>query len=171
MPGNPGYLGVCFGQVVTANSPAAHMGHPVNWEAVLWHDFCHVVTLQMTRNKMPRWLSEGISVYEEIQANSSWGQRMTPRYREMVLGDELIPVSKLSGAFLAPPSETHLQFAYCESSLVVEFLVDRFGIEKLKALLRDLAEGQEINEAIAKNTAPMEQIETDFAEFAHQRAE
>ncbi|MEI6297602.1 MAG: hypothetical protein WCO84_08280, partial [bacterium] len=79
MPGDPGYLGVCFGSVVTANSPATHPGHPVNWQAVLWHEFCHVVTLQMTRNKMPRWLSEGISVFEEAQANPTWGQHMNPR--------------------------------------------------------------------------------------------
>jgi tetratricopeptide (TPR) repeat protein len=150
MPGNPGYLGVCFGSVVTANSPAVQHGHPVNWQAVLYHEFCHVITLQMTKNKMPRWLSEGISVYEEGQQNPSWGQRMTPKYREMILGDELTPVSKLSGAFLDPKSEMHLQFAYYESSLVVDFLVQRYGNEKLKAILRDLGEGVEINEAIAK---------------------
>jgi cytochrome c-type biogenesis protein CcmH/NrfG len=170
MPGNPGYLGVCFGSVITANSPAAHLGHPVNWQAVLWHEFCHVVTLQLTHNKMPRWLSEGISVYEESQANPSWGQRMNPRYREMVLGNELTPVSKLSAAFLAPRSDLYLQFAYYESSLVVEFLVQQFGQEHLKALLKDLAEGIEINEAIQKNTAPMDRIEADFAAFARARA-
>src|SRR5262249_11388957 len=161
----PGYLGVCFGSVVTANSPAAHAGSAVNWQSVLWHEFCHVVTLQLTRNKMPRWLSEGISVYEERQANSSWGQRMNPRYREMVLGDELTPLSKLSGAFISPRSDLHLQFAYYESSLVVEFLVQRFGIEKLKAILRDLGEGTEINQAIAKQTLPMETLETEFEAF------
>ncbi len=171
MPGNPGYLGVCFGRVITANSPAAHAGHRVNWEAVLWHEFCHVVTLQLTRNKMPRWLSEGISVYEERQANPAWGQRMSPRYREMVLGDELTPVSKLSAAFLSPPSDRHLQFAYYESSLVVEFLVERFGLDHLKAILRDLGEGQEINQALEKHSAPMQQLEEDFADFARQRAE
>jgi tetratricopeptide (TPR) repeat protein len=171
MPGNPGYLGVCFGTVITANSPAANPGHPVNWQAVLWHEFCHVVTLQLTRNKMPRWLSEGISVYEEIQANPTWGQRMTPRYREMVLGDELTPVSELSAAFLTPPSEEHLQFAYYESSLVVDFLVQRFGTDKLKAILRDLGEGVEINQAIEKHTAPMAKIEKEFAAFARERAE
>lgn len=170
MPGNPGYLGVCFGSVITANSPAAHLGHPVNWQAVLWHEFCHVVTLQLTHNKMPRWLSEGISVYEESQANPSWGQRMNPHYREMVLGNELTPVSKLSGAFLAPRSDLYLQFAYYESSLVVEFLVQRFGLEHLKSLLKDLSEGAEINAAIQKNTAPMERLETDFAAFARERA-
>src|SRR5207249_372897 len=115
MPGNPGYLGVCFGSVITANSPASQAAHPANWQAVLWHEFCHVVTLQMTRNKMPRWLSEGISVYEEVQANPTWGQTMTPRYREMVLGKDFTPLGELSAAFLAPKTEMHLQFAYYES--------------------------------------------------------
>ena len=170
MPGNPGYLGVCFGSVVTANSPAQR-GHAVNWEAVLWHEFCHCVTLQKTRNKMPRWLSEGISVYEEAQANPSWGQHMTPSYREMTLGDELTPISKLSGAFLAPESDEHLQFAYYESSLVVEFLIKNYGLDSLKAMLRDLGEGDEINETIAKHSAPMEKLEKDFAAFARDRAE
>jgi tetratricopeptide (TPR) repeat protein len=170
MPGNPGYLGVCFGTVITANSPAAHAGHSVNWEAVLWHEFCHVVTLQLTHNKMPRWLSEGISVYEERQANTAWGQHMNPKYREMVLGDSLTPVSKLSGAFVSPHTDLDLQFAYYESSLVVEFIAQKFGTEKLKAILRDLGQGMEINQALAKSTEPMEKLEEDFTEFAHAEA-
>ncbi|MFM7213345.1 MAG: tetratricopeptide repeat protein, partial [Verrucomicrobiota bacterium] len=56
MPDDHGYLGVYFGRVVTATSPATNPGGTVNWEAVLWHEFCHVVTLQLTRNRMPRWL-------------------------------------------------------------------------------------------------------------------
>ncbi len=170
MPGGAGYLGVCFGSVITANSPASQAAHPANWEAVLWHEFCHVVTLSLTKNKMPRWLSEGISVYEERQANPAWGQAMTPRYREMVLGKELTPVGDLSAAFLAPKSDTHLQFAYYESSLAVEFLIQQFGAEKLKAILNDLAKGVEINTAIATHTAPLAKIETDFAAFAKERA-
>lgn len=170
MPDNPGYLGVCFGRVITANGPAANKSGDVNWEAVLWHEFCHVVTLQMTANKMPRWLSEGISVYEELQANPAWGQRMTPRYRAMILGGELTPVAKLSGAFLAPKTPFHLQFAYYESALVVDFLVQRFGLEKLKAVLHDLHDGAEINAAIAKHTAPLATFEQEFAAFATDRA-
>lgn len=171
MPGNPGYLGVCFGSLITANSPAANPGHPVNWESVLWHEFCHVVTLQITHNKMPRWLSEGISVYEELQANPSWGQRMTPRYREMVLGDEFTPISKLSGAFLAPKTPMHLQFAYYESALVVEYLVEKFGLDHLKDILVDLGAGKDINQAIAAHSAPLDQLEKDFQLFVRQRAE
>jgi hypothetical protein len=49
------------------------------------------------------------------------------------------PVSKLSGAFLRPPSPMHLQFAYYESSMVVEYVAGRFGIEALQRVLADLA--------------------------------
>lgn len=171
MPGNPGFLGVCFGRVITANSPASQGAHPENWEAVLWHEFCHVITLQLTRNKMPRWLSEGISVHEERLANPAWGQRMHSKYREMILGDDFVPIRKLSAAFLSPKSDEHVQFAYFESSLVVEFLIEKFGFESLKKILLDLGEGKLIEDAIAAHTAPLDQVERDFAAFARARAE
>jgi Flp pilus assembly protein TadD len=171
MPDNPGFLGVCFGRVITATSPSANTAGATSWEAVLWHEFCHVITLQMTHNKMPRWLSEGISVYEELQEDPTWGQRMTPRYREMVLGKELTPVSKLSGAFLAPESPLHLQFAYYESCLVVEYIVRQFGADALKSVLHDLGDGVPINTALEKHTVPMKKLESGFAAFARERAE
>jgi len=171
MPENHGFLGVCFGPVVTANSPASRPGLRFNWEAVLWHEFTHAVTLQLTRNKMPRWLSEGISVYEERQAHSTWGEHLNPRYREMIIEGEMKPIAKLSAAFLTPRSALHLQFAYYQSSLVVEFLVDRFAQANLTALLRSLSEGMEINQALEKHTAPMATLEKDFAAYARQAAD
>jgi tetratricopeptide (TPR) repeat protein len=145
MPDVPGFLGVCFGRVVTANGPAATGGHPVNWESVLWHEFCHAVTLQLTRNRMPRWLSEGISVYEERQADPAWGMRLDARSREKIAKDELTPVSSLSAAFLAPKSSDSLQFAYLEASLVVEFIVNHYGLDHLRGVLTELRDGHEIN--------------------------
>jgi Tfp pilus assembly protein PilF len=171
LPENHGFLGVCFGEVITANSPASRPGQAFNWESMLWHEFCHVLTLRLTHNKMPRWLSEGISVYEERQANPAWGQRMDPRFRELILGRELTPLSRLSSAFLAPPSELHLQFAYYESSLAAQFLAERFGLKRLTAILRDLGRGLAINQAIETNTAPLAALERDFAAFARRLAE
>ena len=119
---------------------------------------------------MPRWLSEGISVYEERQAQATWGQRMNPRFRELILGGELTPVSKMSGAFLAPESNLHLQFAYYQSSLVVEHLTERFGLEAIRNILKDLGEGVEINAAIAKHTEPLDKLETAFRAYAVAKA-
>lgn len=171
MPDNDGFLGVCFGQVITANSPGSRPGRHFNWESMLWHEFCHVLTLQLTHNRMPRWLSEGISVYEERQADPTWGEHLNPRYREMLLGKDLTPVSQLSAAFLAPKSPVHLQFAYYQSSLVVQFLAEGFGREKLNLILRDLGNGVEINDTLTKNTMPMAQLEKEFGTYARRVAE
>ncbi|MCX6940915.1 MAG: tetratricopeptide repeat protein [Verrucomicrobia bacterium] len=171
MPDVAGFLGVCFGRVVTANSPAAHGGRATNWEAVLWHEFCHVVTLQMTKNKMPRWLSEGISVYEERQASRAWGMRINVEYRKMILDGDMAQIAGLSASFLAPKSPRHLQFAYLQSSLVVEFIILRHGIDTLRGVLRDLRGGIEINAALAKNVAPLDTLEKEFAVYARESAE
>ena len=169
IPGGDGFLGVCFGNVITANSPKAE--HPSNWNATLWHEFCHVVTLNMTHNKMPRWFSEGISVFEEVQKNPTWGQQMNPQYRTMILEGQLTPISELSAAFLSPKTPMYLQFAYYESCLVVEFLVKNYGYESLKAILADLADGKDINQAISEHAAPLDKIEKEFEAFAKKCAE
>ncbi len=172
LPGAEGFLGVCFGKVITANSPASQGDHPTNWESVLWHEYCHAVTLGKTRNKMPRWLSEGISVYEEGQANPAWRSSTDPRFRAMLLGAELTPMSKLSSAFLAPKSGLSLQFAYHESAMAVEFLVEKFGLPALRDILDDLGSGETINEALKKRTGQsLAQLDDTFAQFAHAKAE
>ena len=169
-PGGDGFLGVCFGNVVTMNSPAAQGSNLTSWASVLWHEFCHVVTLQKTGNKMPRWLSEGISVYEERLANSAWGQSMNLQYQKMILGGELTPVSQLSNAFLKPKSAAHLQFAYFESSLVVQYLVDQHGIETLIRVLDDLQIGIPINESLSRYVGSIKLFEKEFEDYAQQLA-
>ncbi|MBM3821980.1 MAG: tetratricopeptide repeat protein [Verrucomicrobia bacterium] len=171
MPENPGFLGVCFGPVITANSPATQKTGVANWHAVLYHEFCHVLTLQLTRNRMPRWLSEGISVHEERLRHRGWGQQMTERFRERILEGKAKPVAEMSGAFLTARTSEDMQFAYYQSSLVVDFLVEKYGYSKLREILVDLGEGVWINDAIQKRTAPMAEIEKAFAAFARARAE
>ena len=77
-----------------------------------------------------------------------------------------------SSAFLAPESALHLQFAYYESALVVEYLVERFGREALRGLLDDLGAGLPIDEALPGRTdLSLEELDADFADFARRRAE
>ncbi len=170
LPGGAGFLGVCFGRVITANSPASQGQSPSNWQSVLWHEFCHVVTLEKTKNRMPRWLSEGISVYEEKQRDASWGEKINPIYREMLLGDTLTPVSELSGAFLNPPSPIHLQFAYYEASLVVEFIINRHGFESLLQILESLADGLPTREALESTVGSVDKLDAQFQDYAHEVA-
>jgi tetratricopeptide (TPR) repeat protein len=170
LPGGEGFLGVCFGNVITANSPASQGANPANWQSVLWHEFCHVVTLQKTNNKMPRWLSEGISVYEELERDAAWGDTLSAEYRGMILGTELTPVSQLSSAFLKPKSPIHLQFAYYESAMVVRYLVSTYGQEMLLRVLIDLSVGMPINESLQRYTGSLAALDAEFADWIRDRA-
>ena len=69
-----GALGACFGRVVTLDSPRARPPGTFNWAATLWHELAHVVTLQLSNQRVPRWLTEGASVFEERRADASWGR-------------------------------------------------------------------------------------------------
>ena len=168
MPGGEGFLGVCFGPLITANSPAALGGTKTNWQSVLWHEFCHVVTLTKTENKMPRWFSEGISVFEERQHDPAWGESLTPLYREM-LTEEVTPISKLSSAFMHPKTPMHLQLAYYEASLVIEFLIERYGFDCIVRILDDLALGISMDEALTRHAAALEVLDQQFGEYVKQR--
>jgi tetratricopeptide (TPR) repeat protein len=168
LPGGDGFLGVCFGRLITANSPAA-LQVDTNWRSVLWHEYCHVVTLQKTKNKMPRWLSEGISVYEERDRNPTWGERLDATYREMLLGDDLVPISQLSGSFLNPKSPQHLQFAYYTASLAVEYWIERYGMQGLHRLLDDLSIGMRQEEALARLPGSLQLLDAEFIEFARKK--
>lgn len=169
--GGQGLLGVCFGTVVTMNSPGSLAHGRNNWEGTLWHEFCHVVTLSVTKNKMPRWLSEGISVYEEGQRNPAWGMPMTASFREMCLSEkDLTPLSQLSSAFLNAKDHEHTMFAYFESSQVVTYLLERFGPEALQRILLDLGNGKRINDAIAANTEDIGKLERDFEKHIREKA-
>lgn len=167
MPGNPGYLGVCFGPVFTINSPATSLA---NWESVLYHEFCHTITLTLTRNRMPRWLSEGISVYEERERDSAWGQMMTVGYRERILSGRMQKISEMSAAFMSAQSGEDTQFAYYQSYLVVKFLFENYGIEAMRDLLRDLGEGVTMNDALASRVAPLNELDDRFLASARQQA-
>ena len=76
LPGMVGALGVCFGRVVAMDSPQRRGRRgEFQWEATLWHELAHVITLQMSNQRIPRWLTEGISVYEEKKARARVGPR------------------------------------------------------------------------------------------------
>ena len=170
--GGQGILGACFGTVVTMNSPGSIASNRSNWESTLWHEFCHVITLTVTHNRMPRWLSEGISVHEEAQKNAAWGMRMTSAYRRMTLDPEtLTPMSKMSGAFLSPPSGEHLMFAYYEASQAVGWLLKTYGEKKFQGILKDLADGRRINEALERNCGPVGKLDEGFARHMRTVAE
>lgn len=162
--GGQGLLGVCFGTVITMNSPGSLAAGRNNWESTLWHEYCHVVTLSATHNRMPRWLSEGISVYEESRRDPAWGMPMTADWRARILDEKEppVPLSRLSTAFMSPKDGDALMFAYFQSAMAVQYLIEKHGQQKFQALLAELAAGTRINSALEKAMGRTDLLDTAF---------
>lgn len=130
-------VGICFGKVVTLISPDTLSA---NWQEIVWHELVHVFTLQMTHNRMPRWLSEGISTWEERLGRPEWGRRQGMDLIRAVQQDRLLPVGNLNDGFTGANSNADLSFAYFQSYLVVEYIAEQYGFDDLLALIYEYAE-------------------------------
>ena len=129
-------VGICFGKVITLISPDTLSA---NWQEIVWHEFMHVITLQMTGNRMPRWLSEGISVYEEREGRPYWGRSQGLDLVRASEQDKLLHVADLNSGFSGAQDSADLGFAYFQAYLVVDFIADEYGFEKLVELVDQYA--------------------------------
>lgn len=169
LPGNPGHLGICFGDLVTLDSPRARPPRSMNWRAVLWHEFVHVITLQKTNNRIPRWLSEGISVYEEGQRDAAWGQPLLPDFKELLTEGEWPKVEALEDYFVRPESPGHLILGYFLAGEFVGAYVEAFGMPALLGALDAMGHGGDATEALA-DSAGKSLAELDARFAAHLKA-
>jgi len=127
-----GLLGVAFGPVVAMDSPAARTRGEFNWGSTLWHELAHVFHLSMTDNRVPRWFSEGLAVYEERIARPGWGADVSPDFLLAYLDGRLLPVSQLNNGFVRPTYPEQVIHSYFQASLVFEFIEQRWGFDVVR---------------------------------------
>ena len=60
-------------------------------------------------NRVPRWLSEGLSVYEEHHARPGWGFNVTPDFLAAFKAGKLVPVSRMNDGFMHPAFPQQVQ--------------------------------------------------------------
>jgi tetratricopeptide (TPR) repeat protein len=167
LPGMVGALGACFGRVVTLESPRARPPGTFNWQATLWHEMAHVITLQMSNNRIPRWLTEGISVFEEQRARPEWGREMELRFADALERGEIIPLADLNRGFMS--GET-IALAYYEAALLVDHLVMTRGEPALQALVRAFADGVSVDDAMRRAVGPtLAEMEPEFVASVTER--
>lgn len=147
LPGMIGALGACFGRVVSLDSPKARPPGSFSWQATLWHELAHVITLQMSKQRVPRWLTEGISVYEETRARPEWGRDMEVPFAAALERGEVLKVRDLNSGFTRPDT---IALAYFEASLLVDHIVRTKGEAALRALVRSFGDRVEHDAALTK---------------------
>src|SRR5947208_1533630 len=102
----------------------------------------------MSNQRVPRWLTEGISVFEEKRARPEWARQMDMEFAEILDHGQALKLRDLNAAFTDPKK---ISLAYYQASLLVEHLVTTFGDAGLRKLVRSFADGID-TEAALKTT-------------------
>jgi tetratricopeptide (TPR) repeat protein len=134
MPDIPA-LGVCFGKLFVLDSPTSRKPGEFNWGSTLWHEFTHVISLQMTDHKIPRWFSEGLSVYEERRGYTGWGDHMKLDYLQAIKGKKLLPTAQINDGFMRPKYPQQVLVSYYQASLICDYIDEKFGFPAIKKML------------------------------------
>jgi cellulose synthase operon protein C len=136
---NIGIQGVCFGRVVAAISPKAE---PFNYGNVLWHELGHVFAIQLSKNHVPRWFTEGLSEYETIARRPEWGRQLDPELYQAIVGGKLPSAVDMNRAFTHASDASDVTVAYYASSQMLVWTVERFGMARVVKALELWGEGK-----------------------------
>jgi len=167
LPGMIGALGACFGKVVTLDSPKARPPGEFNWGATLWHELAHVITIQLSNQRVPRWLTEGISVWEETRARAAWGREMEVTFAGAINRGQVMKLRDLNAGFSNPET---ISLAYYQASLLVEHITARFSEASLRELVRVFSEDLETDAALSRVLkVSVDDLQTTFDAFLDER--
>ncbi len=110
---------------------------------VLRHEFVHALLHERMGGRLrgvPQWLNEGLAMQ---LAGGSW-----PDIDRLIQGQlTLIPLNHLEGGWGRLPRNTAM-VAYLEGNSATLYLIERYGMEKVREILSQLATGQPIGAAI-----------------------
>jgi len=131
---NDGKLRIPVSGVNSITSDLAH---------VLKHELTHSFVSQITSNRCPTWLNEGVAQMEEGKSSASNGRPLSQLF---AAGNE-IPYNTLEGSFMSF-SGAQAAVAYAESLAAAEYIRDTYGMGEIEHILERLGQGSSTEAAL-----------------------
>ncbi len=114
--------------------------------SLLFHEYTHAVVRSITR-RCPTWLNEGLAQYFEGRQVDA---QQRGELKKLVLGGKLPSLTNLEGSFMGLGGN-QAQSAYLLSLSAVRYMIDNFGMYRVKGVLEELAKGADIGKAIGSS--------------------
>ncbi len=149
LPGIGGILGVTFDNIVAMDGPSARdKTEGYHWASVMWHELSHVYVLNMTNERVPRWFTEGVSVYEENATTPDWGDRLSPNIVVALKQKKLLPIAEMDRGFVHPTFPEQVIVSYFEAGQICKYIAKRWGVSKLVDFMHAFADNRETVDVI-----------------------
>jgi len=110
---------------------------------VLKHELTHSFVSQMSSNRCPTWLNEGIAQMEEGKSSASNGRVLA----QMFAAGAEIPYNMLEGSFMSFSGQ-EATAAYAQSLAAAEYIRETYGMGDIQRILERLAQGSSTEAAL-----------------------
>lgn len=138
----PGWTGAVFDGKIRIPIGGIEQETP-GLRRILFHEYTHAVVRSITP-RCPTWLNEGLAQYFE-------GREIAPVLRDglrkMAKEGRLQPLTGLEGSFMGLGT-VQAAYAYLISLSSVRYMVDSFGMYRVRTILDELGRGAAIAKAI-----------------------
>ena len=104
---------------------------------IVKHEYTHALIYDLTRTHVPTWLNEGIALHLEGPSSYPWDEAIRNHIEK---GGTLIPLKNLHQSFLSFSDNT-ASLAYAESFSATQYLIDRYGLYRIRELLLAMKSG------------------------------
>lgn len=159
--------GVCFGKTLASMSPRHEQ---FNLGMTLWHELAHVFHIQLSKNHVPRWFTEGLAEYETLTERDEWARERDSELYEALRDGRLPKIGAMNESFTRAEHIADIAVAYYASTQIVRMLGVRYGYPKLRQMLVLWGEGKRtetvVREALGVTT---EQLDAQFQQYLQKR--
>lgn len=128
---------------------------------ILKHELAHSFINQITRNRCPVWLNEGVAMALEPRTSASHGRQLA----QLFATENHIPLGALEGSFMRL-SSAQATLAYLESLAAVEYIRNTYGMSDVVRVLERIGEGSTAEAALRTTVrAGYGRLEEDIAAY------
>lgn len=158
-----GAVAVCFGPVITFIGPY-HGMH--NIDNVVRHEMAHVYAIRLSKGRVPRWFTEGLSEWESELADPAWARESAELLQQARAAGKLRKLSELELAFIRAESPAMMEVAYSTAAYAVRYLGKTYGREKLVKMLEGYGKGKETDALFREHLGKsLGEIEKEFEKW------
>lgn len=126
----PGWVGGAFDGTIRVLSDPQNEKTPHSLYVFLTHEMVHAALGSTAGHPLPGWFEEGLAVYLSQNLPLDYLRAL----EEALRGRRLLPLADLEGPF-ARLDGGRVPLAYAQAASLMEFLIERVGLEKLGLLI------------------------------------
>jgi len=132
----PEWVGGQFDGKIRVPLPGAQLDLPTV-KQILTHEYTHAVIHDLANGKCPVWLNEGLAEYEGYR----YKPLAFPHLGRAYQAGHVISWVQLSDQFSAALPVDLVAMAYQESHSIARYLISRYGMWRIRRLLKTIGEG------------------------------